>query len=276
LKKFKFDRRIIFILIALAVIIPLMFPLNIPIKADRSENNGVYKTFKLLDSLPENSIILISFDFDPAAAPELLPMGVAIIEHAFSKDINVITCALWPQGVRFAEEALVSNAEKYDKERWINFVNLGYKAGGVVAIDNIVSDLQETFPVDLYGVGIDEIETVSKVKNNLEGVAVIITLSAGDPGVIGWVQIAGDRYGKIIIAGCTAVSAPAYRPYFNSGQLSGLLGGMAGAAEYEQLIEVPGTASRGMDAQSIAHILIIVFILIGNIAFLISRRMSSK
>lgn len=276
MKKFNFDRRIIFILIALAVIIPLMFPLNIPIKADRSETNGVYKTFKLLDSLPENSIILISFDFDPAAAPELLPMGVAIIEHAFSKDINVITCALWPQGVRFAEEALVLNAGKYDKERWIDFVNLGYKAGGIVAIDNIVADLQGTFPVDLYGVDIDEIETVKNVKNSLDGVAVIITLSAGDPGVIGWVQIAGDRYGKIVIAGCTAVSAPAYRPYFNSGQITGLLGGMAGAAEYEQLIEVPGTASRGMDAQSIAHILIIVFILIGNIAFFISRRMSSK
>lgn len=272
----EFDRRIIFVFIALAVIIPLLLPLNIPISVDKSMNNGVYRAYHLIDSLPSGSVILISFDFDPAAAPELLPMGQAMVAHAYSKDIGVITTALWPQGVRFAEEALLAHAPTYEKERWEDFVNLGYKAGGVVAIDNIVEDIKKTYPLDLYGKSTSEIPVLQPVNTNLEGVSLIITLSAGDPGVIGWVQIGRDRYGKKVIAGCTAVSAPAYRPYFNSGQLSGLLGGMAGAAEYEQLVNLPGTASSGMDAQSIAHLFIIIFIILGNIIYLVNRRKALK
>ncbi|MBN1149906.1 hypothetical protein JXA84_01650 [candidate division WOR-3 bacterium] len=269
---FELDRRIIFLFIALAVAVPLVLPLNIPIIVNKNDSKAVWEAYSFIDSLPENSIILVSFDFDPAAAPELYPMGKSIIEHAFSKDIDVIVVALWPQGVRFAENALNEGASKYGKERWKNYVNLGYKSGGIVAIDNIIGDIRKTCPRDLTGKSADEIELLQGVNFNLDRVSVIVTLSAGDPGVIGWVQIGKDKYEKQIIAGCTAVSAPAYTPYFNSGQLQGLIGGMAGAADYEQLLENPGMASSGMGAQSIAHVCIIVFILFGNVVYFIGKR----
>jgi len=46
----------------------------------------------------------------------------------------------------------------------------------------------------------------------------------------------------------------------------GLLGGMAGAAEYEDLRLERGMASRGMDAQSLAHLFIVLCIVLGNLA----------
>ena len=52
----------------------------------------------------------------------------------------------------------------------------------------------------------------------------------------------------------------------------GLLGGLKGAAEYEALIKQKGTATAGMDAQSIAHLLIVLFIVLGNIAYFISKK----
>jgi uncharacterized membrane protein YdjX (TVP38/TMEM64 family) len=67
-----------------------------------------------------------------------------------------------------------------------------------------------------------------------------------------------------MVAGVTAVSAPEFYPYLQSGQLLGLLGGMAGAAEYEKLRNEKGTATRGMDAQSLAHVFVAVCILLGN------------
>src|SRR5947208_988685 len=69
----------------------------------------------------------------------------------------------------------------------------------------------------------------------------------------------------------TALSAPEYYPYLQAGQLLGLLGGMAGAAEYEKLRGEKGAATRGMDAQSMAHVFVAVMILAGN-AVLWSRR----
>ena len=38
-----------------------------------------------------------------------------------------------------------------------------------------------------------------------------------------------------------------------------------------RMLEQPGTAFRGMDIQSLVHLLIIFFVLIGNIAFFVGR-----
>ena len=42
------------------------------------------------------------------------------------------------------------------------------------------------------------------------------------------IQQVRTRYNVPIVSGCTAVSAPEYYPYVQSGQLLGLLGGLAG------------------------------------------------
>jgi len=69
------------------------------------------------------------------------------------------------------------------------------------------------------------------------------------------------------------VQAPTMLPYVNEQQqLVGLLGGLKGAAEYELLINKPGFATKGMDAQSVAHLIIILFILIGNIGYFATRK----
>jgi hypothetical protein len=79
-------------------------------------------------------------------------------------------------------------------------------------------------------------------------------------------------------AGLTAVMAPKYYPFLQTGQLSGLLSGMKGAAEYENLIYQKGyarslgKAETGMNSQSMIHLLIIVLIVLGNIGYFFSRR----
>jgi hypothetical protein len=44
-----------------------------------------------------------------------------------------------------------------------------------------------------------------------------------------------------------------------------MLGGMAGAAEYEVLRGESGEATRGMDAQSLAHLFVALCIVLGNV-----------
>ena len=44
------------------------------------------------------------------------------------------------------------------------------------------------------------------------------------------------------------------------------------AAEYETLLEQIGTASAGMDAQSIAHGMIIFFIIFANFFYFLGKR----
>ncbi len=85
-------------------------------------------------------------------------------------------------------------------------------------------------------------------------------------------------YGVAVGAGLTAVSASDFYQYYQSGQFSGLMIGMKGAAEYEELVEsrlaTQGRrrASESMASLSAAHIALMVFIIIGNAGYLIGRR----
>jgi hypothetical protein len=42
-------------------------------------------------------------------------------------------------------------------------------------------------------------------------------------------------------------------------------------AEYEELVELPGSATAGMAAQSATHLLLIFFILFGNAMYFLRR-----
>ena len=47
-------------------------------------------------------------------------------------------------------------------------------------------------------------------------------------------------------------------------------------AEYEALIGVPGMATTGMQPQSVTHIIIILFIIVGNAVYFITRRRGAQ
>ena len=77
-------------------------------------------------------------------------------------------------------------------------------------------------------------------------------------------------------AGCTSVNIPRFVTYLQTGQLVGMTGGLPGAAEYEKLIEYFGKGREGMAPQSIAHLIIMLFIIAGNIAFIAEQKKAKK
>ncbi|MBN1433257.1 hypothetical protein JW921_00755 [Candidatus Fermentibacterales bacterium] len=268
------DRRWIFLLMALAVFLPLALKLSFPIPVGEGPSKNL---FDYIDSLPEGSVVLMSFDYDPSTMPELQPMTVALLQHLFTKGIAVVGMGLWPQGVSLGQQALSDVADSLGAEQYVDWVNLGYKTGGGILIVRMGSSVGAAFPADRDGVPIAEVPLMQGI-GRLADFDLILSLSAGDPGIPAWVMMAGDRFGVPIGGGCTAVSAPQFYPYLGSGQMVGLLGGLKGAADYETLVRqgvedaAPGTATPGMAAQSIAHLVIMGFIVIGNIAFIAGRR----
>ncbi len=268
------DRRVIFILMALAVLVPLVLKVSFPIPVGEGPSKDL---FDHIASLPENSNVLVSFDYDPSTMPELQPMAVALLQDLFSRDFNVIGMALWPQGASLGQNALSEVGDSLGMVQYEDWVNLGYKTGGMILIARLGTDLVSSFPQDKDGTLYGDIPLLRNI-SKLSDFDLIISLSAGDPGIPAWVMMAGDRYDVPIGGGCTAVSAPQFYPYLGAGQMVGLLGGLKGAADYETMIREgvenapPGTATPGMAAQSIAHLVIMVFIVIGNIAYFSGKR----
>jgi len=260
------DRRWIFLVIFIGVSVPLFIPFGF-----RMEVSKIVQTvYDLVQNTPEGDRILISFDYDPSSKAEIQPAVEAVIKHALDRKLRVVTLALWPMGAAMADEIIKSHADTLTYG--VDLINLGYKSGGMLAIQAMGKNFREVFPKDVNGNSIDSFEIMNGVET-LKNFSFIASISSGTPGMKEWIMVAKGTYDVPVTGATTAVSTPGFLPYINeSNQLHGLIGGLKAAAEYELLIEQPSTATKGMDAQSISHIIIIVFIIIGNVSYYMSKK----
>jgi hypothetical protein len=259
-------RWVLFVLTALAVALPLMIPLGLPLRVTK-EVRGVYDA---IQTLPKGSRVLISFDFGAASLPEMGPMSRALIRHCFSRDLRVIGLALLAEGAGIGNNIISATAAEYGKIDRADYLFLGYKPRPDAAMLGIGEDLRRVFPADHAGRSTDGVPVLDGV-NNYGQIALVVSV-ADDDMPIAWINYAGARYGASIACGATAVMVTSFYPYLPSGQLVGLIGGLKGAAEYEHLLDRPGSATRGMDAQSVAHGLILLAIVAGNLHALVRGR----
>ncbi len=263
----KIDRRIIFLVIGLCTLVPLLYPVGLPIKVS-PEVRGVYD---YIENLPPGSVFLLSMDFDPASKPELYPQSIAILRHAFRKNLRVIVMTLWVTGIGLADQVVSQVAQETGKVNGRDYVFLGWSPGAGSVIINMGQDLYTTFPFDYYGKPTKGLPVLEGVQN-LRDVNYAVSLAAGNPGVEAWYVFGKDKYKFELGGGCTGVIAPGLYPLLRSGQINGLIGGLRGAAEYESLIGQKGRAIAGMDAQSATHFAIIILVVLCNIFYVALRR----
>ncbi len=262
------DRRWIFLAVGLLVIAPLVFGFHIAPVVPSHRAKGFYDA---IERLPEGSTVLVAGDYDPGTRAENYPMHLAAARQLMRRNIKIIGVELYPAGVPLADDVLRIVGAEYGKKIGVDYVNLGYKVGNELVMSSMGSSIPKTFPVDSRGIPVSQIPVMKGIEN-FQQIDMIVSISAGYPGTKEWVQQVVSRFHVPMVAGVTAVSAPEYYPYLQAGQLQGLLGGMAGAAEYEVLVGKPALATRGMDAQSLAHVFIAFMILLGNVAFLGQRK----
>jgi hypothetical protein len=207
----------------------------------------------------------MSCDFDPASGPELEPMTRTTLRQLFRKHCKVVVVVLYPGGARLVDGIVQDVARQNRQVDGVDYVNLGYKAGNEAVMVLMGQSIPGIFPRDHNGRDVTRLPIMRSARN-YSSCALLVSISVGYPGTKEYVQQVQGRFHIPVIGGVTAVSAPTLYPYLQTGQLSGLLGGMAGAAEYEDLRLERGMASRGMDAQSLAHLFIALCIVLGNLA----------
>jgi len=266
----RLDRRIIFILVGLGTALPLLVPVNLPITV----TPRVETAYDTIDALPAGSTVMFSLDYEPDVAAELLPMTVAVMRHAFRRNLHVVALTLYPAGPGLVEPAIRVAAEAEHKVRNKDYAFLGYKSGFQTVMIGMGESIRSQFPVDFYGTPLDSIPVMRGVRNYGE-IALLVNLTASSAADY-WIQFAVGRYRKPMVLGATAVMATDYYPYLSSRQLLGLIGGMKGAAEYEKRMDIFGDARRGMDAQSLVHVIVTVLVILGNVALFASRRGQSE
>jgi hypothetical protein len=260
------DRRIIYLIIGLAVVVPFFIPLRLPIYVSAP----VQSVYDYIEALPEGSVVLVGFNFSLATMPELYPMCLAVLRHCYSKGLKVVGMTLYFDAAIIADNAMSQVAQEYGYEELKDYTYLGYKPGARRIMLGIGEDISEPFPTDSSGTLISQIPMMRGIKNYSD-IDLVVDFGSGNSPEW-WVAYAGARYHQTIASGCTGVMVSGLYPYLKAGQLIGIIGGLKGAAEYEKLIGKQEKATLGMKAQSIAHMAIILLVIFGNVVYLLSRR----
>ncbi len=273
------DRRWVFLFLAVVCVITYLVDFQIPIRVE-SEVRTIHE---FIDTLKPDEIVFIAIDYDPNALAELHPMCYAMMEHCFRKNLKVIITALSQNGPGMAEQAIldISDSLKLDREyngilyegreikNGIDYAFLGYKPYFALVILGMGQNFRLPFPTDYYGTPLDSIPMMRGVQN-YDQVACVVDLSAGNI-TDAWIAYGQGRFYFPLALGLTGVMGADYYPYLNSGQVFGLMAGLYGAAQYEELADNPGLAKDGMRVQVYAHLVIIFFILMGNVGYFVSR-----
>jgi len=269
-KLMNIDRRIIYLVIGLAVIIPFLIPMRLPVYV----SPPVQDVYDYIEALPEGAVVLMGFNFSPATKPELYPMSLAVLRHCYSRKLKVIGMTVNPSAATLADEAMRDVAGEYGYMEREDYTYLGHKYGSRQVMLGIGDDIADPFPSDYSGTPISEIPMMKVIKNYDDIDLVMDFGSANTPEY--WIDYAGSRYHQTIAVGCTGVMVSGLYPYLKAGQMVGLIGGLKGAAEYEKLIKKPQKATQGMKVQSIAHITIILLVILGNAVYFLSKRRDKR
>lgn len=262
----RIDRRVIFVALFLSVSLPLVFNFKLPNKITKE----VKAVYDYIEQLPPGSAVLVSFDHDTATLPEMTPMARAILRHIFSKGLKVVGMALRAEGSAIGNSAIKSVADEYNLKQGEDYVFLGFRPEITSAILGMGENIARVFPKDYNGVPVSEIPLLQRVRNYRQ-IELIISIADDDTPNY-WINYANARYHEAVVPAVTAVMATTYYPFLQEKQIIGMVPGLKAAAEYEQLIGRPGSASVGMSAQSIAHLLILLLILLGNLGYLMEKK----
>ena len=274
------DRRWIFLLMFIAVAVPLIMGTTFP----ETPSPQVMAVFEAVDKLPDGSNVVMALDYDPASQGELQPMASAFTRHCAIKKHNIYFMTLWPQGISMIQKSIDILQDEYPetyKDKYgTKYVNLGFRAGNEGVIKLVVEDLKKSYSTDIHGTNLDNIPLTKNLKN-IQQVDLLCNVSAGYPGSQEWVLYGSSPFDIPTVVGCTGVQAPIMLPYIPD-QLTGMLAAIKGAAEYEQSIinaypelKTNPDAKEGlvlMGPQLVAHILLISLILLGNVIYFWERK----
>lgn len=262
----RIDRRVIYWLLFILLIIPFLRPLGLPISISpqtRSLIEGLRK-------LKEGDVVVVNISSGVSAWPECLPSLVAVSKVLIQQKAKIIYWTSFVDG-HMTFEKIVEKVPGFKGLTYgTDYVMLGYYAGAESTVAQLATNIRSIFTADYKGTPIDQLPIMKNV-NSAKDVSMVISSDTGDYGdyyIRQWRIPYGVPFAEIGIA----MLFSSYQPHWAAGIAFGLAGGAKGGAELEKLIGEPGDATVTMDAINTSHLLVIAAVILANLGYAATRR----
>lgn len=248
--------------------IPMIYPLGLPVPISAN----VLKWYKTVEDLPPGSVVMIDFGYSGGGEPELGPMAVAVYHHMLRRgDVKVICMSTSIEGPQLWDKAIaeIRPEQRYGAEYGVDYINIGYIAGGETAMAAVGKDLRATTSTDYKGTPLDQYSIMDGIVDAHSFDLLICYTTGGDQSE-GWVRQWYTVYGTPYMCSVLAMMVPTMLPYMNAGQIISVTSG-AQAGEMEGLVHVPARGIKSADVITLTHMLCVVYVVIGNVAYIAKK-----
>ncbi|MEW6250217.1 MAG: hypothetical protein AB1716_06200 [Planctomycetota bacterium] len=287
----RLDRRIVYVALVIVLSLPFVVSYKLPIQAD-NYTQMLYDTIERVadDPAAREKVILLLTNWGPGSEGENGPQAQVLFQHLIRRRLRfvIVSTALDPVPLAVAEtrfqRALALErrraAERGELLSWIygeDYINFGYRP--TTAFEPIartlVLDTRAFFGQDFVQRAPlwDENFPILRRFHDADDISLLLAVTPGDEPkcLCGIVQRQRPDL-RIAVATMGIVANDLY-PYVKSGQVCGLMNSARGAAEYSSLLDPEEPRTTPLDnSMSMGKILLLVLVLVGNGAYLVTRR----
>jgi hypothetical protein len=269
------DRRVFYWILFVALAIPFLSPMGLPVAVTQSTQAYYDELMKL----QPGEVVVLSINSGVSAWGDCLPSMVASVKAVHDQgaklvvwSIGYVDCDLTWNKIKESLPSVFSDWTEGE-----DYVYFGYTTGQETTVALLRDNIRAVFTQDIRHAAIDQIPLMKNI-NGAADIKLVLSSDTGDAQMYyirqwknGAVRYTSDpAYPKVAELGI-AMNKSGDMPYFLSGDEFGLVAGSRGAAELERLLHFPGQATVLMDSISVSHLLLVFAILLPNIGLLAMR-----
>ncbi len=270
------DRRIMWGAMFLIVAAVLLRPIGLPMQIGSTTE----KFYDFVEDIPRGSIVWVEAGFGAGNLPEVGPQIRTFLIQAYRRDLRLIMSSTGVEGSQLGQEMFEDIKSQFfpDLEYGVDFLNVGYRPGTMIYARALADDVMSaTGGVDIFGRSLADFPLASEVPR-LHGdyVAVLAHFVGHDPPPDEWFAAVGQPGNIPIISGTPQMAVPQFIPFLEAGIIKANIPGMRGAAEYESLVGVLGSATAGQDVTSSMVLFITILVIMANVGYILTRKDTSS
>ncbi len=275
--------RILYILLALALLFSVIMPsITAFLGATSPTTPEIARLVSTIDQLTENDIALVAYEWNAQRSGELRPLEQALIQHLMDHQVRMVVLSTNPQGTLLSFDLRDTLQAGGYQGRGFDYVLLGYRPGGEMALRSMAQNFYETLQSDFQGLdatrgglAIDP-DTREWFLNTLADLSLIVVMADQPQDVQGWIeQIHTSVEDVPLVFLLPFETAPVVQPYLRDPQVFQLVGKQD--AIYYQAMRTNDQHNITMTyASGQQHFAVLVFVILVFVGGMVSVLLHSR
>lgn len=225
----------------------------------------VVHTFDQINSLPLDKPVLIAGDYEAGLAGEIRWSSQPLIEHLMRRNLAIALISTNPVNTALLTAQITKGLRAVPDYLILErVVDLGYLPGGAIAVQSLNGNFSKAVPLTAELTTTSTHALLSSV-SSLQDFGAVIVITDDSENARVWIEQIQPQIAETpLLMVTSAQAAPLIQPYYQSGQVAGLVSGMPGSLVYEHIMQTPGDSAGHLSSLQILSVLMAGLILVGG------------